>query len=1015
MVQQRQSRRLRDLTATLSRFLVLSELLADGGTQETGSFNQPMKEFKPSASNVDKADTFSLSSRKNHSQAAQAYMKIREAFSKSKLAVETSGFLDKMKQEMTEIWSAFFKTMSSKYERKRKRDLDKDTTTEDSSSRSRSRRHDSEEHDHLPLKGLANMIAPELVMETETRLLKNVRPEVEIERKSRCNEPAPKPLPGEESAEADLPKLAEGEELFTEDGVNIVHKKADNWSSKKESEKLKERLETHKQKRQIQNKVLKVQKGLADSDSEGDEAAAAWVEKSRVLEEQRKKAQQKAKMLDEMDEAFGIGGLIEEERKRISKPAARPKEGGGSALTAGLIVGHSKQVFVDGKDTILILQDKGVLEDNDEEVLINPNLLENERHKRNIELKKKKGNYQPYEDDEAVDEFGQPSKQKMLSKYDEGLDGDEKERETFRLDKTGGYDIDKEAQEEETKRKLLMANRKFESLQSAKLSLAREFYTDEEMISFRRPTKKNPDKVRKRKTLKASDLAPEEDAETVQEKEARVAKLAARRREEGSKNGGGEGHRSSSSGFRAPIAPVDPTKALEEGELEEEHKVKLDEVAPKGKQQWKSGTGASVDVNKLKKFAEQKDQKRSNGDQRSDEEESSDDDIVGGVNLAGVVLDDDAEDELGAALERARKIRQAAAKSSSNGGTGAEQVRAMLLSSGALKREIKQEDDMEQDEDSVEENDNVDGNQIIFDATSEQYKAIGEIPTFGLAGNRRDGVDFSTMDSDLSNLNAAAAKALKQEDVDSDGQVISSKKEKSRKRSKKSKKHSSGTDVKDKSWKDALESSKASSSRHKSSRRKRQSEDEDEEGDYENVLGEEEDVTKGVGAMLKLAGVKGYLEASNNKGAGDGVWKQMLESKRFSKVEQGKYDIEDKTMRKLERLGTTGTGPIRPFADKADYKPAIEINYSDSKGRVMGSKEAFRALSWKFHGKGPGKKQIEKHQAKLEKREKLKMMNSSDTPLQTLDKQRNKQEQLGTPYLILSGTGRDTGTSLQKD
>jgi hypothetical protein len=45
---------------------------------------------------------------------------------------------------------------------------------------------------------------------------------------------------------------------------------------------------------------------------------------------------------------------------------------------------------------------------------------------------------------------------------------------------------------------------------------------------------------------------------------------------------------------------------------------------------------------------------------------------VGGVNLAGVVLDDDAEDELGAALERARKLRQAAIKNS--GETGVEQV-----------------------------------------------------------------------------------------------------------------------------------------------------------------------------------------------------------------------------------------------------------------------------------------------------------------------------------------------------
>lgn len=66
------------------------------------------------------------------------------------------------------------------------------------------------------------------------------------------------------------------------------------------------------------------------------------------------------------------------------------------------------------------------------------------------------------------------------------------------------------------------------------------------------------------------------------------------------------------------------------------------------------------------------------------------------------------------------------------------------------------------------------------------------------------------------------------------------------------------------------------------------SRDHDSEDDaYENVLGEEKDVTKGVAAMLKLAGVKGYLENSNSRRAGDGTLKH-LESKRFSKVEQGR-------------------------------------------------------------------------------------------------------------------------------
>lgn len=39
----------------------------------------------------------------------------------------------------------------------------------------------------------------------------------------------------------------------------------------------------------------------------------------------------------------------------------------------------------------------------------------------------------------------------------------------------------------------------------------------------------------------------------------------------------------------------------------------------------------------------------------------------------------------------------------------------------------------------------------------------------------------------------------------------------------------------------------------------------------------------------------------------------------------------------------------------------------------------------------------------------MKKMNSMDTPLGTLNKQLKKQETMQTPYIILSGSGRDTG------
>jgi U4/U6.U5 tri-snRNP-associated protein 1 len=92
-------------------------------------------------------------------------------------------------------------------------------------------------------------------------------------------------------------------------------------------------------------------------------------------------------------------------------------------------------------------------------------------------------------------------------------------RETFRLDSAGGYDLNHEEQELEMKRRLMMANKKFESLETPKYVQAQEFYTAEEMLTFRKPKKKK-DKLRKGRSLKAEDLGTGEQ-ETADEKAAK--------------------------------------------------------------------------------------------------------------------------------------------------------------------------------------------------------------------------------------------------------------------------------------------------------------------------------------------------------------------------------------------------------------------------------------------------------------------------------------------------------------
>ncbi len=94
---------------------------------------------------------------------------------------------------------------------------------------------------------------------------------------------------------------------------------------------------------------------------------------------------------------------------------------------------------------------------------------------------------------------------------------------------------------------------------------------------------------------------------------------------------------------------------------------------------------------------------------------------------------------------------------------------------------------------------------------------------------------------------------------------------------------------------------------------------------------------------------------------------------------------------------------ITLFQDKAGWKPNVKLEYVDDNGRLMSSKEAFRYLSHKFHGKGSGKMKSEKRMKKVMEEALVKNMLSTDTPLQTLEKLKKKQADSATPYLVLTG------------
>ena len=51
---------------------------------------------------------------------------------------------------------------------------------------------------------------------------------------------------------------------------------------------------------------------------------------------------------------------------------------------------------------------------------------------------------------------------------------------------------------------------------------------------------------------------------------------------------------------------------------------------------------------------------------------------------------------------------------------------------------------------------------------------------------------------------------------------------------------------------------------------------------------------------------------------------------------------------------------------RREYKPDVQLKYTDEFGRAMNQKEAFKHLSHQFHGKGSGKLKTEKHLKRIE-------------------------------------------------
>ncbi|TKY68496.1 SART-1 family protein DOT2 [Spatholobus suberectus] len=115
--------------------------------------------------------------------------------------------------------------------------------------------------------------------------------------------------------------------------------------------------------------------------------------------------------------------------------------------------------------------------------------------------------------------------------------------------------------------------------------------------------------------------------------------------------------------------------------------------------------------------------------------------------------------------------------------------------------------------------------------------------------------------------------------------------------------------------------------------------------------------------------------------------------------------------RNMDKKKSKLVGIVDDEEKEAQKKKEIRIERTDEFGRILTPKEAFRMISHKFHGKGPGKMKQEKRMKQYQEELKMKQMKSSDTPSLSVERMREAQARLQTPYLVLSGHVKPGQTS----
>lgn len=279
------------------------------------------------------------------------------------------------------------------------------------------------------------------------------------------------------------------------------------------------------------------------------------------------------------------------------------------------------------------------------------------------------------------------------------------------------------------------------------------------------------------------------------------------------------------------------------------------------------------------------------------------DNLIENDDFSNIKIEDDNED-LELVLAKARRLKQKEAIIN----------KALSMDDVLVKNEIKSE--VASDGEDID-NDYTDNNNIILNATAEFCRTLGDIPTYGLAGNRAE-VENELMTYE----EEPEEKEEEKEEIDFE--------------------ESHGT------WNSVNPDTESKDIDTKLT-----------EISEVAILDEEPDVASGIAGALRLAMSKGYLEKEESN---------RPSNSRFAHLQAKNYSIEDKTHADDDKYSRRDrySGPLSDFKEKETFKPNVKLEYIDDNGHLLNAKEAFRYLSHKFHGKGPGKNKVEKRLKKTE-------------------------------------------------